>query len=502
VDSLLSVSRLPESALAEVARIDTLAMQEHNSAQEVKALIYRLTIRQQKNENDDTAGIRSMEKRLLGAAQPERSILESLLARLYWSYLQRNRVKLYNRTATVTHGDADLTTWTTADFQRRISDLYRASVKEEGLLERTEPAKWEPVVIKGNSPRLRPTLYDILAHEALGYFGSPAATIDQPNDAYEIDDTAVFADATVFARHVFQGMDTTSPHDQALLLYQRLIRLHLADAQPDALVDVDIERLMFARSFSSDPEKDFKFQGALARLTDRCGDLPAVAQAWYLQAQHYYDGAAADRMVRAKAICERVLREPDSSEGKANCRKLLADIFRQSLDLQAEQFNLPGKPFRCLVKWSNLNRIYFRLVKIDSAMWKKERTVQDYNYWKDWLPAPVYRSFSQGLPDSADYLTHTVEIPVGSLPPGSYALLATADSSWNTRNGVILGQHIYVTSIAYLRNGGDYFVVNRESGQPLNDTRVQVWNRHWDNVERTWQLSEAETYHTDQQGHF
>src|SRR5580692_9762983 len=85
VDSLLRGGGLPESALAEVGRIDTLAMQEHNGAQEVKALIYRLTIRQQKNENDDTAGIRSMEKRLAGAAQPERSILESLLARLYWS---------------------------------------------------------------------------------------------------------------------------------------------------------------------------------------------------------------------------------------------------------------------------------------------------------------------------------------------------------------------------------------------------------------------------------
>jgi len=502
VDSLLNVAGLPESALAEVGRIDALAQQEHDGAQAVKALIYRLTIRQQKNENDDTAGIRSMEKRLAGAPQPERSILESILARLYWSYMQQNRVKLYNRTATVTPGGDDLTTWTTGDFHRRISELYRESVKEEGLLEQTELTKWAPVLIKGNSPQLRPTLYDILAHEALDYFGNYEASIDQPEDGYEIDDTAVFADAAVFVRHVFRGMDTSSPHYHALLLYQRLVRLHLADAHPDALIEVDIERLMFARSFSSDPEKDLKFQGDLARLTDRWGDLPAAAQAWYLQAQHYRDGTDADRMVRAKAICERVLREPDSSEGKVNCRKLLADIVRPNLDLQAEQFNLPGKPFRCLVKWSNLNRIYLRLVKIDSVMWKKERIAQDYNYWQDWLPAPDYRSFSQDLPDSADYLTHTVEIPVGSLPPGSYGLLASGDSTWNTRDGVILGQHIYVTSIAYLRDGGDYFVVNRESGQPLNDTRVQIWNRHWDNVERTWQLPEAETYHTDQQGHF
>src|SRR5580692_2445033 len=227
VDSLLRGGGLPESALAEVGRIDTLAMQEHNGAQEVKALIYRLTIRQQKNENDDTAGIRS--------------ILESLLARLYWSYMQQNRVKLYNRTATTAHGGDDLSTWTTGDFHRRISELYRASVKEEGLLEQMEQIKWAPVLIKGNSPQLRPTLYDILAHEAQDYFKNYEASIDQPEDEYEIDDTAVFADAAVFARHIFRGMDTSSPHCQALMLYQRLVRLHLADAHPDALIDVDIE---------------------------------------------------------------------------------------------------------------------------------------------------------------------------------------------------------------------------------------------------------------------
>src|ERR1700727_1092052 len=66
VDSLFHRAGLPESALAEVNRIDAMAQQEHNSAQEIKALIYRLTIQQQKNDLDDTAAIRLIEKRVFG----------------------------------------------------------------------------------------------------------------------------------------------------------------------------------------------------------------------------------------------------------------------------------------------------------------------------------------------------------------------------------------------------------------------------------------------------
>ena len=518
VDSLLNVAGLPVSALAEVNRIDALAQNEHNSAQEIKALIYRLTIQQQKNDKDDTGAIRSVERRVVGATQPVRSILESLLARLYWSYLQQNRYKLYNRTAmggetaggaamggAVTGGAAmDIATWTMGDFYRRIGELYLASVKDEGLLERTGLNEWDPILIKGNSRQLRPTLYDILAHEALAYFGSGEASINQPAAVYTIDDPAAFADAAVFATHVFRGEDTSSPHYQALLLYQRLLRFHLGDArgapgardgQPDALIDADIDRLGFVTNYSVDPDKDSLYAGALKRLTDQWGDNPAAAQAWYRRAKQDTD------RVRAKAICERVLQEPDSSEGRMNCRLLLEDIVRPVLDFTVEQFNIPQRPFRCLVSWSNLTRIYMRLIRIDSVLQKADQTENEAAR-ADWVNAPVYRSFSQDLPNSGDYLVHSAEMAIGSLPPGSYVLLASTDPSWDIHKGAVLGHNFYVTTVAYLQEGLDYFVVNRESGQPLNDTRVQVWDRHWNNKDRKWQVSKVETCHTDQQGHF
>jgi hypothetical protein len=501
VDSLLNFAGLPESALAEVRKIELLAKQEHNSGEELKGMIFSVWILQQQSGYADTTGIRWIEERVVEAAQPERSILESLLARLYWGYLQRNRYRLYTQTTTAQRINNDLTTWAVNDFHQRITELFLASLRNEMLLQQTSLAEWEPVLIKGNLCQLRPSLYDILAHEALEYFQSSEASIAQPVDVYGVDDPAVFADATVFSGHLFTGIDTSSPHYQALLLYQRLLKFHLADGRPDALIDADIWRYGFAHQYSIDPNKVSLYKQALTRLTDRWGDDPAAAQAWYLQAKQDEDETAADRMVRAKAICERVLREPDSSEGKMNCRILLADIVRPNLEVEAEQFDVPGKPSRCLVGWSNLSRIYFRIVRIDTSMWKKEQTQNDGD-WSDWLGAPAFRSFSQDLPDSGDYLGHKAEIPIGSLPPGAYALLTSTDPSFDNRTSIVLGQLINISSFAWLTEGRDYFMVDRESGQPLNDTRIQIWTRKYDNRQSKWQVSRAETYHTDQQGHF
>ncbi len=503
VDSLLQRAGLPESALAEVNRIDVLARQENNSAQETKALIYRVSILQDKSVDGDTVAIRSIEQRIDGSTQPARSILESVLARLYWNFLQRNRYRFYHREATVMVNKKDVATWTVEDFHRRIAELFLASVREERLLEQTGVKEWEPALIKGNSGALRPTLFDVLAHEALAYFSSSEASINEPEDVYMIDDSVAFADVTVFAAHVFSAVDTASPHYKALLLYQRLLRFHLADARPDALIDADVDRLGFAKNYSVLWDKNAKYIEALTRLADRYGDKPVAAQAWYLLAKAYAGLARGDGgMVRAKAICERVLNEPDSSEGRANCRQLLDNIVRPTLNLEVEKFNEPGKPFRCLVSWSNVRRIYFRIAKIDSLI-RNRGTYETDNEWNGWLrQSPVVRSLVQDMPDSGDYLTHSVEIAIGSLPPGAYVLLSSTDPGWDSRQGVLTGQTFYVTSIAYIREGRDYFVVNRETGQPVTDARAQVWRDEWNSDSRKWIRSPQESYHPDQLGHF
>ena len=67
--------------------------------------------------------------------------------------------------------------------------------------------------------------------------------------------------------------------------------------------------------------------------------------------------------LKAKEICEKVLLQKDSSEGKINCYNLLNQINRKSLHFSVEKVNVPGQPFRSLVEYKNFTQLHFRLVK-------------------------------------------------------------------------------------------------------------------------------------------
>ena len=520
VDSLTGKEGLTESALVAVNRIYTLARQEKNDAQMIQALVYRINLESLNREDAKVAAIKELDKEIAEARQPVRSILQNILADVYWNYFQQNRFKFYNRTNTVNFVKEDPATWTIDDFHKKIGGLYLASLQEDRLLQSTRVGVFEPILIMGNKRYLRPTLYDLLAHEALEYFKSSEQDINRPASVFEIDDPAAFSDAASFVNHHFKTDDSLSLHFRALQLFQQLIRVHLSDPQPDALLDVDIERIGFAHTYAVTDNKDSLYLQALVRLGDRYGLLPAAAEAWYLQAEHYTlqaedkrpaeggnglpeDTALYNGNVRAKTICEKVLTEKDSSEGKTDCQILLHNILQKELTMQTEKVNLPNQPLRSLVSWRNFNQLYLRLVRLDS--FGKDlpvmNTWQDA-YWDKILGLPVYWSSSQVLPGTTDYQTHRAEIGIPSLPVGIYALVASSTPGWSRKEGVMAVQYFYVSSITYINQGDDYFVLNRESGQPLAGASVQFWERVYNSRSRSTELVKKEAYTTDQQGHF
>ncbi|HXB91948.1 MAG TPA: MG2 domain-containing protein, partial [Puia sp.] len=520
VDSLSGKAGLTESALAAVKRIYDLARQEKNDAQLIRALIYRRDLRSMNSQDDIDSTIAELEKEVAAARQPVRSVLQNILAYEYWSYFQRNRYKFYNRTNTGGPVSRDIGTWTIDDLHRKIEELYLASLKEEKLLQSIKLASFEPILIKGNSRGLRPTLFDLLAHEALEYFTMGESEINQAARVFEIDDPAAFSDAGDFARHVFATDDSLSSQYQALRLFQRLIRFHLADPAPDALIDLDIERIDFVYAHYTLENREKDYRQAIVRVTERYGALPAAAQAWFRLALFYRAKASADARpqendkavadsaartgnIRALAICEKVLEEKDSSEGWINCSNLRREILAPHLQLQTEQVNLPNRPFRSRVSWSNFDRLYLRIIRIDSL----EKRMSYFPMWDDasWsklLSLPVYRSSMQALPPTSDHRTHSVEIAIASLPAGSYVLLAADNPLWNLANGVISIQYVNVSSIAFIDLGRDYFVLNRESGQPIPGATAQVWQRKYNNRTNSSDWGKKESYQTDAQGHF
>lgn len=505
VDSLIGKKGLTQSALDEVNKIYALARQEKNEPQVIRALVYRLHLEGIKTENGIPVTILALQKEIDGSLQPERSILQNILAGVYLGYLQQNRWRLNDRTNTQPSVGADIATWSLDDLNKKIRELYLASLKDEDRLARISLNAYEPIIIPGNTRRLRPTLFDLLAHNALDYFRVGDAYSGRYSIPFETDDISVFDDAGEWATRRFRTDDTLAPRYEALLLYQRLIRRHLGDTGADAMVEVDIERVGFAESvFAGDNKKDFYLR-ALGRIAGRHEGSPAADQALYLQAQQHAsdatEGEDSTGNVKARSICEQVVAKKDSSEGWANCRNLLHDILREQLTLQTESVNIPDRPMRVLVTWRNCTRLYLRIIRMDAAMRTPFLSLYDSTYLDRLLKMPVVRSVVQQLPETGDYLEHRVEIGLASLPPGDYVLAASTDSGFSSHQGVIAAGEYAVSNIAYMSLGDDFFVLNRETGRPLAGAEVTVWYRaansgKWSDREK------GETYTTDGDGHF
>jgi hypothetical protein len=513
VDSLINQNDLPTTALEEVDKIYSMAKKERNEAQMIRALVYRIDFEDRGKENSPTQQLEEIDKEIANSTQPARSILQSILAGMYWQKLRANLSKFYGRTNTVGFVKDDVNTWTADDFHKKISALYLASLKEEKILREIRVDSYDPVVIPGNSRALRPTLFDLLAHEALDYFKNSESTITRPADNFELEDAAVFADEASFSKHSFKTDDTLSPHAVALGLFQRLIQMHQDDANPSALVDLDIERIKFAYDFGVMEDKDSLYMQALQGVTRRYPEDPAAAKAWYLQAEMYNeqadlsgrkDSAYRYGKVTAKAICEQIINQKDSSEGRVDCRSMLQQINGRVLFLRVEKINVPGKPMRALLTWKNVSSAWFRIVRVDQM---REELLDYTSYSKGRELAekiksmPAVFSFSQALPETGDYLQHSAEIRIPSLPPGAYMVLASSGSGFGQEDKQWLSL-FYVSSIAFIRQGRDYFIVNRESGLPLGGATVQVWGRSWDNRNREYSELKLDSGTSDTEGHF
>jgi len=503
---------LPKSTLTEVKKIYELAKKEKQDAQLIKAVVYMIGLQQENREENEALSISEIEKEIIASKEPVTSIFNSLLAEIYWTYYQQHRWQFYNRTQTKDFKKVDISTWTAEDFHKKIGELYLQSIKDEKLLQQTRLQPYDAIIIQGNVRHLRPTLFDLLAFRALNYFENDERDIKKPAYAFEIDQPLAFDPAADFITRKFITKDSLSLQHKALLIYQKLIAFHLHDNKPDALIDVDIQRLQFVKDKSVHPDKDNLYLQAVNHIAQQYGNLPAASQAWYLMAGYYNEKAneykpygdstyRLDR-VKAKEICERILAQKDSSEGKINCYNLLNEINGQTLQFNIEKVNVPNQPFRALIKWKNIDQVYLRLIKPDENLKRQIENQYDEKYWSSIIAATAYKSWQQQLPVTNDLQQHSAEIKIDALPIGEYLLVVSSNKNFNDKKAILGARLFYVSNISYVNSNRDYFILNRDNGQPLANAAVQVWEQKYDYKTSKYIKQKFGSYKTNSNGFF
>ncbi len=320
----------------------------------------------------------------------------------------------------------------------------------------------------------------------------------------------------MFAKLKITTADSSSLYHKALLIYQQLLSFHLGDAQPDALIDADIARIQFVQQYGVMEDKENLYRQALAEITGKYKTLPAAAQAHYLLAVVHAGRASAynpldtdgklDNSLKneytvAANICRQVLAQKEASEGQANCFNLLQQIEKKELNLSTEKVNIPGQAFRTLVSYLNFSKLYLRIAQLNDDLKKKLENRYDDNYWQQLVALPSLRSWDQALPGTDDFHKHNAEVKIDALPSGQFILLASTNAAFSFDKHPIAVQYFYVSGISYINNNSAYFILNRETGQPLAGATVQTWWSQYDYNTRGNKKTKGEKQMADKNGY-
>ena len=496
---------LTSSARQEVLSLFKKAVKEKNDPQQIKAAMYLVKYRSLMEEESSVNNYFYLDTLILQTKAPTKNILQSLQAEMLLNYKNQNRWKFYNRTELAVEQSKDIATWSLEKLLKETTAKYELSLQDEDVLQNTSLQQFSAIINKGqNAEGLRPTLYDLLAHRALDFYMSSENDVIQPAYKFIIDNPEYFGPVTEFVQLNITTQDSASLYYHALVLFQDLFRFHLKDKDRSALADANLKRLEFVHEHAVLPNKDGLYELALAEVEQRFQGTEQAAEAAYLGAYRLFqsgeenddDSLHMNDKVKAKRIAESIIKKYPTTDAAVKAQNLVDDITHPSLQLQAEQVNTINMPFRMLVDYKNVSRIYLKVFKTTRSFVK----ANDED-WEKLLAQKSLKSWEQLIPATNDYRNHSVEIKVDGLPSGIYYVVASLHADFNEDSNLMAFQLVHVSDISYiLHDNKEMFVLDRNTGKPLSNAAVQVWKDSYDYGARKYTSVKKASYTTDANG--
>ncbi|MDD5362651.1 MAG: alpha-2-macroglobulin family protein [Ignavibacteria bacterium] len=519
---------LPKSSMQVVQEICTKASNENNTVNYVRAMLYKVKLTDYYRNDSFFLSLKEMMDEEAGAEFPAKQFLSSLIGDMFWSYYETNKYDLLERTQVANQKLDDIKTWDVSLVVNQMIKYYLNSIAEPERLQQINIENYNDLLneyvydkVVPNGRKFRPTLYDFLAFKAVRFFSDKTTSLTRPAEQFLLNDSLYLSDAEQFSQINIATQDTFSFHFYTLKTLQEILRFHLKDGNIDALLDADLIRLKFVYDNSVNPLKTNLYLNTLEKLAEKYSKHPYSTMVKYYSASEYYKNGNVydsedninDKFKTAHKICEDAIASFPESEGADYCRALITKIEEKSLGLSLEEYNIPNKPFRSLVTYRNINKLYFKILKTSYAEldefseYKSGYKNTDFvNKIIDSIKTRIpVQSFSVNLPASDDFRIHKTEIKIPSLPGGEYILLAGTDENFSCKENAVAYALINMNSISYIKrenNGNEYYVLDRETGNPLAGATVKIIKSEYDYDKMQNKFIKTEEFVTDKNGYF
>ncbi len=517
-DSLISKG-LPQSALEVVQIIYRDAKSSGNDPQFLKAVLYKLRLESDYQEDYMVRSIDTLLLEIKPAKGNIRAIMHSMLAEMYWAYYQSNRNNFLTRSQTIGFKQEDIHTWDARKIIAEVISHYRQSLENPASLQAVRLDDFDPILyVYDGSKNVRPTLYDFLAHRAIDFFSNSESGLTQPSEKFELREDEYLASTQDFIAFKVSTSDTFSLKYYAVQLFRDLVAFHIKDQDPKALIDAEIKRLKFCYKNSLSLQKDSLYVKTLIQLDKKFKSSPASTELSFEIASYFFSMASKYRPLggdeykwdykTAMDYCQQAVSRFPDSYGAQNCVYLMEQIRQQSLTLTVEAANVPGKAFRALADYRNTGEIYLRLIRLDPD--KNRKLLEKSNYeqlaeaYKGMKPL---KEWSVKLPDDGDFQAHSAEIAIPAQDAGLYLILASGNKEFSFIDKQLSWASCWVTRISFVnrqkeKGAMDFYLVDRETGEALKGVKAMTYTRDYNYTSREYEYNKWKDFQSDENGYF
>ena len=462
---------LLKSVLPAVNSIYAQAKKDKNSQEIIRALLYQSKIAIATSDDDDTELqiVENFQKEIFEAKGMEKSVLQSMLAELYFNYYRENQWKINQRTETSESTGDDFRFWTENIFQQKSAELYLQSIENQKESQNEPIGNWDYLLTKVEESRsLRPTLYDFLAHRAIQFF--------QTENNY-------------YYRGNYDAKSNEEKKEKVWQILKDLSAFHLQKNNQDAYLYNQFELL---KAETNDTNSD-EYLNELTALSKKYPTAEYTAYILFEIANFHLTKAANEEpkaFDKKKASTEKtlsVLNEIQTKYPKSpiliEAEKLQKQILSPDFRIQVESYISPDLNTPMVVSHKNLDKLYFKIFKYDGDTKKLNEFRNAADKDKQNKLNEILNSYSKenefqlDLKTFDDYQEHSTIAKLDPLKSGRYLVLASnhADFQVSSEGFVFQYNILNVTNYSIVFRNNEILVTERESGKPAVNKKVEVF---------------------------
>lgn len=490
----------PKSALELTRTIYRKAQHERNVPEMMKAYMLGMDFRESITPDSVVNDIEGLERWVKDTREPlDAAVLHSVLAELYANYFSGQSLVSLRSKAT-TDISEDMTGWSGNIFIQKIFEHIRLSLKDRELLAKTNTDAFKPIMERGEtSGYFRHDMFHLLGQRAVAVLsplkwranGYYPQTMTYPDSGY--------LSTTEFLKEEVPQASVYDCLAEVMRIYRSMLQYYVtADNLPAAAL-VDLSRLEVLDN-NSDEALDTRTDGvealirspfyrALTGLSNRYASVDVCAEVYKDMA----DFALRNNFpAEALRLSKEALRKYPSYSRINMFRELESNILSPRLSGESDQTAYPGKEFKLRITYCNLSELTVKMYRVNLPVTSGLlRSPDDKSFLSKY--AKLEKSERFKVVPTTDYIPADTVLKVTAPGEGIWLLEVVPDVKVKHNDFDLL----YVSRLKVINrvlpsSEIQFVVVDSESGYPVPQAQVLLYNRSDKGMEQTGELNTDE----------